>query len=1637
MLTKFMASLAVLSAGALFAAGAAHARDLPNFDILEGMAASAPLNKATQVLPDGVERVSRDSRLGMPEFLWFKPVANPGASRRPVTDVATSGRNQLRNLASMYGMTTAEVDAASLLYTQTLRGGASLVRFANQVDGVVVFGDEATVLLDAHSQPLNISGSLGGSGRSASRKATPVSGEFSPAKAVAVALQDFEFAADVAGQLYEPAEPVVEADSDYRWLALPESVKGAQGGVLTQPARYRPVWFRLADGLVSAYYVEIAVREDGEFNAHSYVIARSDGQILFRNNQRSHELPVTADKTYSYSAWADPQTGVPYTGPSENHDWPHPAGKPNGYSMPLMVQSSISLSSGPFRQSATDPWLDGTTNQTKGNNVDAFADLRPSERVFNPGSFSLCDPANSPPTTDIVACTTADKKFELTYDFNQEPLSTRSQVESSVVNQFYTINWLHDWFYDAGFDEPSRNAQSSNFSRGGNGNDPIKALALDYNGTDNAWMSTPADGGSPTMAMYRYTGRKTSTSSAMDNAVVAHEWGHFITNRLIFNANGLYTDQARALGEGWGDFLALLLSARSGSDQYQGGYASAAYSGGSYFDGEFDPENQAYFGARRYPYSTDFGKNPLTYKHIVGSEGWPIESRAPINQQYIGLYRDYGYADDAINPEVHATGEVWGNMLWGCYVSLLNRHPFEDARTRMRDYLVAGLKLTPQNPTFVSARNALLAAMQASDADDASSCSAAFAWRGLGSGAVASTNFTTHIGLSEAFDATVPLVTVESVKLSMKTADGALSCDADDWLDNGEKGFLKVQLLNRGGVATSTVQLQLKASDTHLVFMDGASQTVSGSFAAGEARTILIPVTVSGLATAVSARIDVTASIAGTVGTSQSGYTDTWLNADSQMTTSDSGDAWPSKMASTDPRWVAPGMLSQPWYHASVRALPSNFAMYTPALQASATEDLVVTFDQDFEFVTRGPTNYNGGVLVVREVGGTAAYLSKAIAGYTNGAVINSSSNPLVNKAAYVGTSGGWQRNVTINLGKTYAGKQVQLGWRFGAALDSPARARWDIDNIRVAGVDNQPFHAIVTNAKTCSRLERVSGSPQATPVGQSFASPLKVKVVDLAGLPISMPTPVVFTAPANASGVATAAFSATDANLQTVSILSGANGLAQTTALFANAVVGSYQVSVATDDPDSMVAFDLENKELAGTIDANEFSFSGPSANGTVKVAGSRTQLPSGYFSNGQITAPSTQQLAQLPGHEFPYDLASFVLENVGTGTVQLVITYPQNIPDGAQFWYYAPTAAGGSPQWQLATWRRVAGGSLQSIIIDVKDASLGDSDLLQNGRVSYVGGISVVPSTSRFNAISGTPQSAPVNTAFAQSLRVRLLDASSTPIADAQVTFTAPATGASARFANGLANEVLLTDANGYAQSSAITANAVVGEYNVTVSTSTQTQTFVLRNTHAAVDGGGTGGTGGMGPLFITGPAPDNKGPVTITVVDSEAALPAAAYFSRGDFTATGTASAPNLPGYEFPFGVVAFALENVGEGNSVTFTAKYPAKIPEGAAYWKYGHEVAGDSPHWYTIDSVPVDEYTLRITLRDGVRGDDDLRENGAITDPGGIAIPKAGAAADGGAVAVPASTFHGLALISLALLAAAGTRREMRRRKSCQ
>jgi hypothetical protein len=49
------------------------------------------------------------------------------------------------------------------------------------------------------------------------------------------------------------------------------------------------------------------------------------------------------------------------------------------------------------------------------------------------------------------------------------------------------------------------------------------------------------------------------TDGTIDNTVVAHEWGHYLSHRL---AGSLANQQGGAMGEGWGDFVSLLLTAR-------------------------------------------------------------------------------------------------------------------------------------------------------------------------------------------------------------------------------------------------------------------------------------------------------------------------------------------------------------------------------------------------------------------------------------------------------------------------------------------------------------------------------------------------------------------------------------------------------------------------------------------------------------------------------------------------------------------------------------------------------------------------------------------------------------------------------------------------------------------------------------------------------------------------------------------------------------------------------------------------------------------------------------------------------------------------------------------------------------------
>ena len=226
------------------------------------------------------------------------------------------------------------------------------------------------------------------------------------------------------------------------------------------------------------------------------------------------------------------------------------------------------------------------------------------------------------------------------------------------------------------------------------GVDPTITIGvLSISQADGGALKTSLAAGPVTARMFRLAGLE--RDSALDNTIIAHEWGHYLHHRLT----DCGSQQCGAMSEGWGDFVALHTIAREG-DNLNGVFALATYSTSA-----FDP-NSAYFGIRRVPYSVDFTKNALTLKHIGDGVALPP----------VPMF-DFGP-----NSEVHNAGEIWTSMLWEAYVALQRargpRESFADVRRRMADYVVAGLKMAPTDATYTEQRDAILGAAAAARDDE-------------------------------------------------------------------------------------------------------------------------------------------------------------------------------------------------------------------------------------------------------------------------------------------------------------------------------------------------------------------------------------------------------------------------------------------------------------------------------------------------------------------------------------------------------------------------------------------------------------------------------------------------------------------------------------------------------------------------------------------------------------------------------------------------------------------------------------------------------------------------------------------------------------------------------------------------------
>ncbi|MBL8974647.1 MAG: M36 family metallopeptidase, partial [Myxococcales bacterium] len=545
----------------------------------------------------------------------------------------------------------------------------------------------------------------------------------------------------------------------------------------------------------------------------------------------------------------------------------------------------------------------------------------------------------------------------------------------------------------------------------------------------------------------------------IDNMIVAHEWGHYIHHRLV----DCSSPACGAESEGWGDFNALFTALREGDD-LDGVYALSLYAA-------FDPTG--YFGIRRLPYTVDFARNGFTYRHISDGEAAPMAQ--PIEPS------------GAPNSEVHNAGEVWATMMWEAYIALHKAHAevgdldFAGVRRRLGDIVVAGMILAPESPTFLEQRDALLMAAAAIDPADFTTIAAAFARRGAGSCAISPPKHSIDFsGLHEDFQ-----VRANGVILGADVDDSLASCDGDGVLDVGELGRVELRLYNAGALPVPAGALvEVFQPDPALVFPDGPSVLAPALDPLGSA-TVTIPVSLA----AIQEYRPLTLTLRITTPDGCQEFQElplaTVVHADlKQMAARDDNfevtpSAWTIDGGNGDGVWHhVSGPDTGFYWHADDTGRVTDTRLVSPSLQVAPDRPLIIAFDHAYSFEASMGTFWDGAVVEVL-VGKSKQWVDistlAAVTGYTG--VLASEENPLNGRSAYAGESPGYPAMISesLNLTDQLAGETIVLRFRVGtdAAAGAPG---WDIDNIRISGIDNNPFPVWKVDNGVCAETDASAG---------------------------------------------------------------------------------------------------------------------------------------------------------------------------------------------------------------------------------------------------------------------------------------------------------------------------------------------------------------------------------------------------------------------------------------------------------------------------------------------------------------------------------------------------------------------------------
>ena len=477
------------------------------------------------------------------------------------------------------------------------------------------------------------------------------------------------------------AQAAVGAAARYLGLSLRESLGEARssaeaehytafstGGISLEPITARLVYQPRPDGSLRLAW-EVFIYPLNAQHAWNLRLDAASGEVLEQDDLVTHcefDTPASLE-----AAWAGPTRRLsplaPYAAPTSDayNVVALPAESPSHGARSFVATTQADATASPFGWHDANGAAGAEFTSTRGNNVQAYE-----------------DPSNNNNVANYSPDAGAGLLFDYPIDFTQQPVSYR---DAATTNLFYMNNIMHDVWYRYGFNEASGNFQINNYGRGGIPNDEVRAEAQDSRNIpstrNNANFATPIDGQRPRMQMYLWTTTSgPQLDGDLDNGIIAHEYGHGISNRLTGGPlNVACLNNAEQGGEGWSDWFGLMLTMQPGD------VAAKPRGIGTYALSQ--PTNGR--GIRPAPYTTDMSVNGYTY----------------------------GATNDPNIARPHGIGFVWATMLWDLNWALIGRYGVSAdvyagtaGNNKAMQLIIDGLKLQPCGPGFVDARNAILAA---------------------------------------------------------------------------------------------------------------------------------------------------------------------------------------------------------------------------------------------------------------------------------------------------------------------------------------------------------------------------------------------------------------------------------------------------------------------------------------------------------------------------------------------------------------------------------------------------------------------------------------------------------------------------------------------------------------------------------------------------------------------------------------------------------------------------------------------------------------------------------------------------------------------------------------------------------------